>query len=534
MDMFSSFFYRNKTEQTKTVSLYDVRAQKEGNQAAAGSVEEYVEATESEPELFQPRSTGDDSVEVFKNTLQGISTTTEEPEIGDSDVNVALEIESSKGEVRGKVPTTKPVTLSGMSHLLPLVRDYDIHSLDSIAKSCGLRVVTGLGTIDLISTLNSAVICTVQEDSFDSGHYLLAASLAKFIIDRGVAPFKIDLNLNTRIQAIEQRGVFDNVEKGASYETYLRLLNAEPSYEEPVQIDLTDFRDEVTGVWDLQEFISTVQDKRNDATVVVVMDVDACDIPLLRQLEGYTVYFQAPKTYTANGWKQQFGYVKTASRKRFPESCELYKTAWVVIGSEERGSSVAPMAPGPECSMSVRAIEAKLEEALRLDLWVVPERMGIPIRARPAVTTVTNQEPLTIKVTRESALKALPDHLKPTRGHYELLAEAVKLGQSGGLALIKTKGITETNSAIFGGCLNSNGLPMSFKRRLTAINKAEYSFVTRFHQYIKVLSEPGMIQETGRVPPQPIEVAIWQMVRAYSQAGCHPSMKLDYEWCLEI
>jgi len=489
------------------------------------------------------------SLSVSENTYDTIETKAEslveeesEPEIcAETEVTTKVATPSKAvvgaaghSAVEGIKPTTRPKQLSDMGHLVAFVRDCEIYSLDSIAKSCGMRLVSTKNTVDLLS-VNGTIISSVPEDSFKSGHHLLAVSLAKYLTENGVEKFQVDLNLSARIKAIENSGVFNSKGEGTSYATYLALLTAEPSYDDPVQVNLNDLRDDETGVWSLELFKSGILDEDAAASSVIVYDVESSDIPKLAQVKDFTLYFQAPKTYIVANWKHTYNYVRTAQRKDFPKQCKLYPTEWVVIGSEDRESPMHPMVAGPECLNSVQAVVAQLEEARRRGLWVVPNVMGMPIQVRSSTEVVTNQQsPCSIKsLGRDAALKALPDHLRPTREHYETLAEAVKLGQSGGLEYIKGKGIVRGNYDIFGNCLNSSGLPASFRRDLLDVNKVEKDMITKFHKYIKVLSEAGAIQESGRVPPQPILVALWQLVRSYSQAGCHPQSVVDYEWCLD-
>jgi len=409
-----------------------------------------------------------------------------------------------------------------------IARTYEIYNLESLAHSCGMKALEftqegGHQWISLVTARDERVVAAAANDCFKSGRHLLTYSLAKFVLARGLPMFQIDLNLAQREAEINRSGVFDHDHVRHTYHTYVKLMNQGSLEQDPRVVSMAELRDPETGEWEPKALFRAVVD-HGDATDLVIHDVDEKDIPELMKIQGYTIYFQAPKPYTANSWVQGAGNVRFARRQEFPPGCAVNDTKWIVIGHDQYKFELHPLVPGPECDRSVHTILAALEDAERMDMLIVPNK--IEHADIPTMQQVPNDA--------EMALKAIPSDLRPKTEDYALLAEAIRIGQKGSLMYIEGAGIHSGNKEIFGDCLNSGGLPKTFRKALSEINRTENPLITRYHKYVTALSSAGMIQEPGRVPKDPAKVAIWQMVRSYNAAGLHPSATLDYAWCLEV
>jgi len=447
-------------------------------------------------------------------------------------------VESEK-QKKPAQPEQLRVPSGALDHLEGLVRQVRIYDLNGISLNCGLKIIKGVTSIEILSVGNGAVLVSVPNDGYSSGEHLAAVTLARILMSKGIEPFQVDLNMEDRISTINKSKVFGD--DAPSFDVYMHRLYAGKTEPEPVEVDLAEHRNVTTGRWDVVAVKNlAVGLKLGEETATYVFDVEEIDIPYLKELEG-TVYFQAPKLYKHNEWKRIFPFVLEAKRADFPVTCKVNDLPRLAI-RETSSSPVHPMVPGPESVEHVQALMATMLSALDKELWKVPTKMGRPAPPRTVLTTpdsagVAIPTSYQAKGKRE-LLASLSPANRPKRGDYELLQEAISQGQDQGRVTIRNAGIDEKKpedrARVFGKLLSgNNAIPQSYRGQIYAANEQVADPVERFLSYTAAFSSIGSLQDQSRLAPQPVKVAIWQMVRSFTQAKLDPSVTLDYQWALE-
>jgi len=413
---------------------------------------------------------------------------------------------------------------SGDDHsLADVAMSYVTYDLESLAQSCGMKILEcmqplGYKWISLVTIDKHETVTTATNDSHHSGRHLLAFSLAKFVMGMGYPRIQIDLDLSERERNFNSDGVFGGPD-GSSYQTYVKLMNGKHSGDA--------FITECEAIREIQTGCSELGNPRvilHRGENLHVHEVAEEDVPSYLEREGASPYFLAQKPKTTSSWVKETGNDRFSPRPVSPPGKAYSETVWHVVSYDNRDFKLLSVAPGPEC-------DHKVDEVLRTLITAESEgRIFVPRLIEKVETAQCKKA----TVEDRNFLKAITPKLRPSTDDYVLFEEAIKLGKEGGLRYIRENGIRTNDVTIFGNCLNSGGLPKSYRKTLCAINGTDNPLLTKFHMYVYALSKQGSMQQMGRVPRDPAKVAIWQMIRSYKQVGLHPSVELNFDWCLDI